>query len=111
MAAVARACAAEGCQRRRGQAARPRRVSAQDKVAVMAAVTERAPPCYCSFCGKSQHEVDVLLAGALLTFICDECVALAVETVALKRKEKRLLEAVARCAGCTPDPVKSVASA
>ena len=30
---------------------------------------------YCSFCGKSQHEVRKLIAGPSV-FICDECVAL-----------------------------------
>ncbi|GAB4413617.1 MAG: ATP-dependent Clp protease ATP-binding subunit ClpX [Sideroxydans sp.] len=30
---------------------------------------------YCSFCGKSQHEVKKLIAGPSV-FICDECVAL-----------------------------------
>ena len=29
---------------------------------------------YCSFCGKSQHEVRKLIAGPTV-FICDECVA------------------------------------
>ncbi|HAT34501.1 MAG TPA: hypothetical protein DCS82_02185, partial [Rhodospirillaceae bacterium] len=28
---------------------------------------------YCSFCGKSQHEVKKLIAGPTV-FICDECV-------------------------------------
>jgi ATP-dependent Clp protease ATP-binding subunit ClpX len=28
---------------------------------------------YCSFCGKSQHEVRKLIAGPTV-FICDECV-------------------------------------
>jgi ATP-dependent protease Clp ATPase subunit len=32
---------------------------------------------YCSFCGKSQHEVRKLIAGPT-AFICDECVALCV---------------------------------
>ena len=31
--------------------------------------------CYCSFCGKPQHEVRRLIAGSA-SFICDECVAL-----------------------------------
>ena len=31
---------------------------------------------YCSFCGKSQHEVRKLIAGPSV-FICDECVDLA----------------------------------
>ena len=28
---------------------------------------------YCSFCGKSQHEVRKLIAGPSV-FVCDECV-------------------------------------
>ena len=28
---------------------------------------------YCSFCGKSQHEVRKLIAGPTV-FICDECI-------------------------------------
>ena len=31
---------------------------------------------YCSFCGKSQHEVKKLIAGPTV-FICDECVSSA----------------------------------
>ena len=30
---------------------------------------------YCSFCGKSQHEVKKLIAGPSV-FVCDECVDL-----------------------------------
>ena len=30
---------------------------------------------YCSFCGKSQHEVRKLIAGPSV-FICDECIEL-----------------------------------
>ena len=33
---------------------------------------------YCSFCGKSQHEVRKLIAGPTV-FICDECVELCNE--------------------------------
>jgi ClpX C4-type zinc finger/Glyoxalase superfamily protein len=29
---------------------------------------------YCTFCGKSQHEVRALIAGPSSTYICDECV-------------------------------------
>jgi hypothetical protein len=42
-----------------------------------------APPpktLYCSFCGKSQHEVRKLIAGPTV-FICDECVALCTDIV------------------------------
>src|SRR5262249_5729269 len=37
---------------------------------------------YCSFCFKSQHEVQKLIAGPASIFICDECVALCDEIVA-----------------------------
>ena len=30
---------------------------------------------YCSFCGKSQHEVKKLIAGPSV-FVCDECITL-----------------------------------
>lgn len=33
---------------------------------------------YCTFCGKSQHEVKVLIAGPTV-FICDACIELCVE--------------------------------
>jgi ClpX C4-type zinc finger/Glyoxalase superfamily protein len=35
---------------------------------------------YCSFCGKSQHEVHKLVAGPAV-YICDECVDLCVDIV------------------------------
>ena len=35
---------------------------------------------YCSFCGKSQHEVKKLIAGPSV-FICDECIDLCNEIV------------------------------
>jgi ATP-dependent Clp protease ATP-binding subunit ClpX len=35
---------------------------------------------YCSFCGKSQHEVRKLIAGPSV-FICDECVDLCVDII------------------------------
>ena len=35
---------------------------------------------YCSFCGKSQHEVRKLISG-LSAFICDECVELCVSII------------------------------
>ena len=45
---------------------------------------------YCSFCGKSQNEVDQLIAGpAAGLFICDECVELCMSIVLERRTEKR----------------------
>lgn len=35
---------------------------------------------YCSFCGKSEHEVRKLIAGPTV-FICDECVALCMDII------------------------------
>jgi ATP-dependent Clp protease ATP-binding subunit ClpX len=40
--------------------------------------------CYCSFCGKSQEEVMMLIAGPK-TFVCDECVELMAEMVSRYR--------------------------
>lgn len=38
----------------------------------------KSPTLYCSFCGKSQHEVRKLIAGPT-AFICNECVDLSHE--------------------------------
>jgi len=40
---------------------------------------------YCSFCGKSQHEVRKLIAGPTV-FICDECVELCMDIVGEENK-------------------------
>ena len=40
---------------------------------------------YCSFCGKSQHEVRKLIAGPSV-FICDECIELCNDIVKDARK-------------------------
>jgi ATP-dependent Clp protease ATP-binding subunit ClpX len=42
-------------------------------------------PLYCSFCGKSQHEVRKLIAGPTV-FICDECVELCVDIIGEENK-------------------------
>jgi len=36
---------------------------------------------FCSFCGKSQHDVKKLIAGPAV-FVCDECVALCTKIIA-----------------------------
>lgn len=41
---------------------------------------------YCSFCGKSQHEVRKLIAGPSV-FICDECVDLCIEIIREETEE------------------------
>ncbi len=40
---------------------------------------------YCSFCGKSQHEVKKLIAGPTV-FICDECVELCMDIIREENK-------------------------
>src|ERR1041384_6554194 len=42
---------------------------------------------YCSFCGKSQHEVRKLIAGPSV-FICDECVELCNDIIREELEEK-----------------------
>ena len=41
---------------------------------------------YCSFCGKSQHEVRKLIAGPTV-FICDECVELCMDIIKEENKD------------------------
>ena len=42
--------------------------------------TDAKSTLYCSFCGKSQHEVRKLIAGPTV-FICDECVELCMDII------------------------------
>lgn len=42
---------------------------------------------YCSFCGKSQHEVRKLIAGPSV-YICDECVTLCTDIIVEEHPEK-----------------------
>ena len=42
---------------------------------------------YCSFCGKSQHEVRKLIAGPSV-FVCDECVELCNDIIREELEEK-----------------------
>jgi ATP-dependent Clp protease ATP-binding subunit ClpX len=54
---------------------------------------------YCSFCGKSQHEVRKLIAGPTV-FICDECVELCNDII----REEAKGAATARKDGGVPSP-------
>ena len=49
--------------------------------------TETDKLLYCSFCGKSQHEVKKLIAGPSV-FICDECVELCNDIIREEIQEK-----------------------
>jgi ATP-dependent Clp protease ATP-binding subunit ClpX len=53
---------------------------------------------YCSFCGKSQHEVRKLIAGPTV-FICDECVELCMDIIREETKASGL-----KTADGTPTP-------
>lgn len=55
---------------------------------------------YCSFCGKSQHEVRKLIAGPTV-FICDECVELCTDII---REENRT--ALAKNTDGVPSPLE-----
>jgi ATP-dependent Clp protease ATP-binding subunit ClpX len=46
---------------------------------------------YCSFCGKSQHEVRKLIAGPSV-FVCDECVELCNDIIREEMQEKTASE-------------------
>ena len=52
---------------------------------------------YCSFCGKSQHEVRKLIAGPTV-FICDECVELCMDII----KEENQTQVVKSADGVPP---------
>ncbi|MBS3895564.1 ATP-dependent Clp protease ATP-binding subunit ClpX [Silanimonas sp.] len=49
--------------------------------------TDSAKILYCSFCGKSQHEVRKLIAGPSV-FICDECVELCNDIIREELEDK-----------------------
>jgi ATP-dependent Clp protease ATP-binding subunit ClpX len=59
---------------------------------------------YCSFCGKSQHEVRKLIAGPTV-FICDECVELCMDII---REENKNTLVKSRDGVPTPQEIKSV---
>jgi ATP-dependent Clp protease ATP-binding subunit ClpX len=57
---------------------------------------------YCSFCGKSQHEVKKLIAGPSV-FICDECIDLCNEII---RDELPALDDAKAARGDLPTPAE-----
>jgi len=59
---------------------------------------------YCSFCGKSQHEVRKLIAGPTV-FICDECVELCMDII---REEHKTTLVKSRDGVPTPKDIASV---
>ncbi|MGF1625472.1 MAG: ATP-dependent Clp protease ATP-binding subunit ClpX [Alphaproteobacteria bacterium] len=59
---------------------------------------------YCSFCGKSQHEVRKLIAGPTV-FICDECVELCMDII---REESKTTLVRSRDGVPTPQEIDKV---
>ena len=59
---------------------------------------------YCSFCGKSQHEVRKLIAGPTV-FICDECVELCMDII---REENKSTLVKSRDGVPTPREIRTV---
>ncbi|SDR08827.1 ATP-dependent Clp protease ATP-binding subunit ClpX [Pseudovibrio sp. Tun.PSC04-5.I4] len=59
---------------------------------------------YCSFCGKSQHEVRKLIAGPTV-FICDECVELCMDII---REENKSSLVKSRDGIPTPQEIRGV---
>src|SRR5258707_15432496 len=59
---------------------------------------------YCSFCGKSQHEVRKLIAGPT-GFICDECAELCMDII---REENTSSLAKSRDGIPTPKEIRKV---
>ena len=59
---------------------------------------------YCSFCGKSQHEVRKLIAGPTV-FICDECVELCMDII---REEHKIAFKTTKDGVPTPKEIRDV---
>jgi len=59
---------------------------------------------YCSFCGKSQHEVRKLIAGPTV-FICDECVELCMDII---REEHKSTLVKSRDGVPTPSEIRKI---
>ena len=59
---------------------------------------------YCSFCGKSQHEVRKLIAGPTV-FICDECVELCMDII---REEHKIAFVKSKDGVPTPREIREV---
>jgi ATP-dependent Clp protease ATP-binding subunit ClpX len=59
---------------------------------------------YCSFCGKSQHEVRKLIAGPTV-FICDECVELCMDII---REENKSALVKSKDGVPTPQEIRKV---
>jgi len=68
---------------------------------------------YCSFCGKSQHDVEKLIAGPSV-FICDECVKICNDVIAQEEarvaKDRSVGDAPVEPAGREPHRIGAIES-
>ena len=69
-----------------------------------AASSDTKSTLYCSFCGKSQHEVRKLIAGPTV-FICDECVELCMDII---REEHKIAFVKSKDGVPTPKEIREV---
>jgi len=69
-----------------------------------AAGTDAKSTLYCSFCGKSQHEVRKLIAGPTVV-ICDECVELCMDII---REEHKIAFVKSKDGVPTPKEIREV---
>jgi ATP-dependent Clp protease ATP-binding subunit ClpX len=69
-----------------------------------AASSDSKSTLYCSFCGKSQHEVRKLIAGPTV-FICDECVELCMDII---REEHKIAFVKSKDGVPTPREIRDV---
>src|SRR5262245_42639217 len=83
------------------------RIDAAGPRAIAASATAEQEPAqpktlYCSFCGKSQHDVRKLVAGPAV-FICDECIELCTDFVddPFRDEELSLLKEAHAQSACT----------
>ena len=74
-------------------------------------MTEKEKLLYCSFCGKSQHEVRKLIAGPQV-FICDECIELCNDIIREELQSGTAVAGTAKTgvAGKLPAPAEIRAS-
>jgi ATP-dependent Clp protease ATP-binding subunit ClpX len=81
----------------------------EKRIKFMSRTTSTTPPTdkntlYCSFCGKSQHEVAKLIAGPTV-FICNECVELCMDII---REENKSALVASKDGVPSPQQIKGV---
>jgi ATP-dependent Clp protease ATP-binding subunit ClpX len=79
-------------------------VPGQQTETMMSKASDNKSTLYCSFCGKSQHEVRKLIAGPTV-FICDECVELCTDII---REESKTSMVKAKDGVPTPREIAKV---